>query len=131
MCAGTTAPLTYSPSYAPPEVALAMEAGIRTITARPAVDLWALGIMAFEMLTHKAVFPPLVTTKEAIWAQLTGRGRLPWEQGAPRPAESAKKLRGLRRPILQCLQRNPDDRPTAEEVLAHLRNLFDSHSSAP
>ena len=128
--AEATVSLTFSPSYAPPEAAQANERGDHTIVADAAADMWALGIMAVELLTSRPVFPPLVATRESIWAQLCGREALPWEDGAAGQREVLRQLRGLKRAVLQCLQRDPAQRPTAVEVLTHWRNLFDSRTVA-
>jgi len=124
--AGDIVPLSYSPSYTPPEVAKAVEQGEHTIVADPAADMWALGIMAFELLTTQAVFPPMVATRETIWAQLCGREALPWEDGAPEQATKVKQLQVLKRAVLECLQREPEDRPAADQVLRHWRSLFEA-----
>eukprot|EP00892_Ulva_mutabilis_P011349 jgi/Ulvmu1/8587/UM045_0030.1 len=132
-CAARSAasvPIAVSPSYAPPEVALALERKDNNITADAAADMWALGLMAFELLTGQPVFPPIVSTRESIWAKLCGREVLPWEDGAPQQAEKLAQLRGLKRAILQCLQRHPSQRPTAEQVLTQWRTLFDSRTAA-
>eukprot|EP00892_Ulva_mutabilis_P005565 jgi/Ulvmu1/3380/UM158_0003.1 len=92
--------------------------------------MWALGLMAFELLTGERVFPPIVSTRESIWAKLCGREVLPWEGGAPRQAEKLVQLRGLKQAVLQCLQRHPSDRPTAEQVLTQWRTLFDTRLPA-
>eukprot|EP00892_Ulva_mutabilis_P006499 jgi/Ulvmu1/4220/UM019_0199.1 len=128
MCANEVG-ITFSPSYAPPEVALAAERGDHTIVADSASDMWALGLMAFKLLTGKPVFPPIVSTKESIWVQLCGWKVLPWEDGAAGQAEMVAQLRGLRRAILQCLQRAPGYRPTAAQVLTNWRTLFDSRTA--
>ena len=127
--AGETVPITFSPSYAPPEVALALEHRKSVISADGAADMWALGIMAFELLNNEPVFPPIVSTRETIWAQLCGREVLPWEDGAAQQAVKLSQLRGLKRTILQCLQRQPAERPTAEQVLTQWRTLFDSRTA--
>ena len=43
--------------YAPPEVALALDAGKRTITVDAAIDVWALGVMAFDLLATHPMYP--------------------------------------------------------------------------
>ena len=129
MHAGASVPITFSPAYAPPEVALALESKNGVITAHGAADIWALGIMAFELLTNEPVFPPFVSTRETIWAQLCGREVLPWEDGAGQQADKLSQLRGLKQAILQCLKRQPTERPTAEQVLTQWRTLFDSRTA--
>ena len=124
--AGDTVPLMYSPLYATPEVAQAVERGDRTIVADAAADMWALGVMAFELLTHQPVFHPWSTTRGTIWAQLCGREALPWEDGAPEQATKVKQLQVLKRAVLECLQREPEDRPAADQVLRHWRSLFEA-----
>ena len=120
--------LTFSPAYAPPEVAEAVERGARTIVADTAADIWSLGIIAFEMLTGEPVFAPLLSTRESIWAQLCGREELPWEAGDPQHAARVRALKALKTAVLQCLERRPEYRPTAGQVLSQWRNLFESHT---
>eukprot|EP00892_Ulva_mutabilis_P004133 jgi/Ulvmu1/2091/UM124_0006.1 len=73
----------------------------RTIAAEETADMWALGLIAFELLTSEMVFPPLLCTRETIWAKLCGREVLPWEDGAPEQKQKLAQLRGLKRAILQ------------------------------
>ena len=122
-------PITYSPAYAPPEIARAIESGARLAVADAAADMWALGVMAFELLTGERVFPPMASTQESIWNQLCGRAALPWEAGAAGHTGRVRTLRALKQAVLQCLERLPEDRPTAEQVLQNWRNLFDSHTA--
>eukprot|EP00892_Ulva_mutabilis_P008436 jgi/Ulvmu1/5965/UM026_0088.1 len=126
---GATVPLAFSPAYAPPEAAVAEERGDSTIMADPAADVWALGVMAFELLTSEPLYTPMVATRASIWAQLCGREALPWEAGAPQQAAKLSQLHGLRRGVLLCLQRDPAARPSAQEVLVQWRDLFNSRTT--
>lgn len=55
-CAGITARLTLSLKYAAPETITALEAGCHTIHVDAAVDIWAIGVIAFELLTGERAF---------------------------------------------------------------------------
>ena len=48
---GSRAPLTYSPTYAAPEVLHADELCAEVVEVFPEVDVWSLGVLAFELLT--------------------------------------------------------------------------------
>jgi hypothetical protein len=56
-----------------------------------------------------------------------GRQPMPWE--APGAAERVKKLRGFKRHIMQCLDRDPWSRPTADAVLMAWRHMFDARTT--
>lgn len=56
--ASAAAPLLFKPPCAPPEVARAYASGAEVAPATPALDAWALGVLAFEMLSHRSVFAP-------------------------------------------------------------------------
>jgi serine/threonine protein kinase len=92
--------------------------------ATGAADIWALGVVAFELLTGEWVFPE-GTTPDAFRAVLLGKAPLPWEEGVEGAEERRQKLRGLRRIVMPCLDRDPSKRPTAEQVLRSWWNLFD------
>ena len=137
--AGTTAPLPPPLRYAPPEVALPYQAGDRTIHVDAAVDIWAIGVIAFELLTSAAVPGVPLRSLPSAAPQLTaagpglgdaaaaaaadtlaGRALLPWELGAPGSQQQLKKMRGLKGSVLWCLERDPERRPTAAELCASL-----------
>ena len=122
--AGVTAPLSFSLTYAPPETVAAHEAGQRTIISDAAADMWALGIISFELLAMRRAFPRTLG-RAAVTAQLAGRAPLPWEEGnfELRPVP---ELRILRRSVLACLARDAAQRPTSAELLAMWNNLFDA-----
>ena len=47
--AGTMASLSFSPRYAAPEMLMSFEARQAQVLAAPAVDMWAIGIIAYEV----------------------------------------------------------------------------------
>jgi serine/threonine protein kinase len=118
----------FSLRYAPPELVLAMEAGQSSVRVRAALDVWALGIVAFELLTRSRAFPPGLP-RERICAQLAGREPLPWEDPAQQEP-LLRRLRGLRRSVLSCLDREPDARPSAAAVLGLWTSIFRASTGA-
>jgi serine/threonine protein kinase len=122
-CAGKDTPLVCTPAFAAPEVVHAYEAGARLVHVAPPIDIWALGIIAYEMLTETQVFPG-GTPHSVIFAHLAGREPLPWKRGEAAEG-SLGKLRMFRASVLQCLQRDPAQRPTIEELLRGWDTIFD------
>eukprot|EP00892_Ulva_mutabilis_P005656 jgi/Ulvmu1/3462/UM016_0082.1 len=125
---GTIASLSYSLRYTPPEVVRELEAGHKTIKVDPAVDIWAIGVIAFELLTGARALPssgmdPDAAEQAALDA-ISGRTPLPWEQEDAAPA--LEKLRGLKRTVLRCLERDPARRPSSEALLASWDHTFDN-----
>jgi serine/threonine protein kinase len=92
-----------------------------------AADMWALGVIAFELLTGQRTFP-FGTTKHQVFDQISGRSPLPWEDPAGY-TQRAAALRGLRRSVMLCLSRDPAQRPSAERLLVAWNHMFDSFSS--
>jgi len=120
--AGTTRGLSYSLQYAAPEILAAVEAHETAIETAAAADIWALGIIAFELLTNSRAFP-IGTTRQAITDQVLGREAAPWEQN-PRAVGAA--LRGMRKSVLWCLQRDPKRRPTSAQLVEGWEHMFDT-----
>lgn len=131
--AGSTEGLSFSRKYAAPEVVHALEAGSRSMTVDSAVDVWALGVIAFELLTGERAFPAFnmsaAECERAAQEGIAGRAQLPWEGDTPEVALRLKKLRGLSRSVLQCLHRSPAERPTAAALLSAWDHMFDSMHS--
>jgi Protein kinase domain len=126
--AGSEAPLLYSVQYAPPEVIAAAARGKRTVVASGAVDVWALGVVAFELLTRSRVFPPFNDRRDDMVAKLLGRGKLPWEEeGAAK--QVLPQLRALKRSVLACLARDPARRPDGLEVHGKWAGLLEEETA--
>jgi serine/threonine protein kinase len=98
--------------YAAPETVAALEAGQRGIVVDAAVDIWAIGVIAFELLAGERAFPTGSRNLAQVRACLAGRAPLPWERGSAGAPARLKKMRGLKRtvrppplPSLCCLAR--------------------------
>ena len=120
--AGTMRGPSYSLQYVAPEVLAAVEAGDASIETSAAADIWALGVIAYELLTNSRAFG-MGTTRAVITAQVLGREAAPWEQ---EPRAVGAKLRGLRRSVMSCLQRDPEQRPTAAQLVEGWEHMFDT-----
>jgi serine/threonine protein kinase len=125
--AGTQRKLSFSPLYAAPEIFEALEASAQTMTADGATDIWALGVMAFELLAKTSAFPADCDWDE-LKAMLLGKAPLPWEEGGAKHG-AVKELRGLQKTIEKCLKRDPKDRPTATELITVWTRMFDHGST--
>ena len=64
--AGTKAKISYSLGYTAPEVILAVEAGQRHMEASSALDIWAIGVVAFELLTRRRAFAPATHRSQVL-----------------------------------------------------------------
>ncbi|CAM0875255.1 unnamed protein product [Alopecurus aequalis] len=92
-------------------------------TYGPAADMWSLGCTVLEMLTRQIPYPNVEWTNAFF---KIGRGEQP-----PMPSYLSKEAQDF---IGQCVRVDPEERPTASELLAHpfvnrpLRASFDSLS---
>ena len=124
--AGEQTPLAFSLAYAAPETIEAYTAGEKQVIAYPTVDVWAVGVIAYGLLMRE-VFPPSISAGDVINA-LLGKAPLPWETATPAELKALGRLKG---PVLQCLSREPEKRPTSADLLASLqRMLFSSNTTA-
>ena len=85
----------------------------------PSLDVWALGVIAYECLADTTVFPRF-SGADAVLRCASGAAPYPWEAaGAP---DTWRKARA--RPLFEaCLQRDAQRRPSAFEVGQALRKL--------
>jgi len=104
---------TGTPAYMAPEVAL----GGNQVDGR--TDIYSLGCVAYFMLTGELVFPESSPTAIAL-AHVQKTPPLPSERvELPIP-------RGLERVIMQCLDKDPQNRPrSAQELACRLESLDD------
>jgi serine/threonine protein kinase len=115
--AGTLAQLRdVSLDFAPPEVVRALQAGKFQMKVEPSADVWALGMVAYELLTRSRAFPSGMDQDE-ICDQITGKSPLPWENEMTK-RDKLNKLKQLKPSVLRCLSRDPLERPTVEQLHA-------------
>eukprot|EP00892_Ulva_mutabilis_P012074 jgi/Ulvmu1/9239/UM005_0339.1 len=128
--AGEEAPLACTAAYAPPEVVLALDAGARRMVADTAMDAWALGVVAFELLTGRPTFDVLCDGKAVVMQQLRGEGELPWEGERYRAHPTDRRRLGVfRQPVLALLARAPQERATIAQFCSSCERLFSSPDS--
>ena len=115
--------------YAAPEVVHTLEAGNRTIHVDAAVDIWAVGVIAFELLTGERAFPVdnicAAECESLAQEAIAGRALLPWEGSSQATQQRLRKLRGLKRTVIRCLDRDPANRPTAAALVSSWDHTFD------
>lgn len=113
-------PARCTPLYAAPEVLRAADADA-DVVAHAATDMWALGVIAFEALTHGPAFEPGRRGAD-VFAAAAGRWRYPWEVAeAELPGVWRRsRLRGV---TGACLARDPAARPSAQRMLDAMQRL--------
>lgn len=137
-CAGSEQALCCLPKHMPPESASAADFGARRAPASAAGDMWAVGIIAYELFTRQPAFPgaypcsfssslhacahstrsaPSATQQQRTRDQLLGRAPLPWERGAPGVAARLACMGEFGDGVLACLSRDPQRRISAEQLL--------------
>lgn len=100
---GETAPMFGTPPYVAPE-------RLTGAKAEGATDVYALGVMLFEMLTGHTPYP------EMTWAELETADR----SGPPPRPRVPGMPRRVARLCRRCIAADPMVRPSAEEITAEL-----------
>ena len=107
--------------YRPPEFLAASEkaaaAGAAAVApAAAAADIWAFGVIAYELLTGTPAFPH-GSSRTDICDQVSGRAPLPWEEGSDSRGAIEGQLGNMHTIVLRCLSRATSERPTAQGVV--------------
>lgn len=126
----TGAPIcsTSTINYAPPEVISSAWAGapIQSCTAAAAMDVWAFGVLAYELILGRRAFP-FAADVRAVRDAVLGRKDAPWE--VRRLAEGSQRLRRAQGVIEACLRRDPAQRPPAAAVASAMRAMREEFPS--
>jgi Protein kinase domain len=128
ICAGSVARLTYSLAYSAPETLRALNEGAQMVVAQTALDMWAVGVIAYELMIGHAAFPQGEWMKWDIHAAAVGKRAYPWESDIG-TFRNIPELRALKPAIFKCLARDAVDRPSSAGFLALLNGLFDHHGT--
>lgn len=120
--------LTFSPAYCPPETLSEVHAGSTYVTAQRAADMWAVGVIAYELCINHPVFTPMLWPRAAVVQAALGLHPYPWEVKVG-SFSNLPELRALGRVVRACLSRNPAKRPSAEDFLRDLNHLYDERSA--
>ena len=100
--------------YCPPEAVRAKREGAAAFEVSEAADVWALGLISFELLTRKKPF--LFMSALDIEERLCGVTLMLWEGEDAETQQMLKPLGFLRETVLACLHRDPSQRPRAADV---------------
>jgi serine/threonine protein kinase len=101
---------------AAPEVLLAAESNTPVLAADTATDIWALGVIAFELISSQHLFPP-GTSQATIRGAIFGAKPMPWEN-IPEHRRTP-----LQASVMKCFAREPTERPRAATLAAEWREL--------
>ena len=91
-----------------------------TVTAYPSQDVWAIGVLAFEMMSGKPLFPP-GSTPAQVKQILLGQLPFPHEEDP----DVWRKVGKLKELVQRMLSRDASQRPSAAEVSAKVDAMAD------
>lgn len=96
--AGSKVPVSFTLKYAAPETVQAFTRGREAVVADTAVDMFAFGIMCFELLTRRPYYPKECSGQE-VGEMLSGSRRLPHESMDDATARRLGVLRSCAPPL--------------------------------
>jgi serine/threonine protein kinase len=111
-----------TPLYAPPEVVSRHAPGEKdkNVKVDPAHDIWALGVMVFECICNKP-HGWCDISMDPIQMAL-GTQQYPWE-GVKEQQPRAWQRSSLRSLAVQCVDRDPSKRPSAEQIVRGIKRM--------
>eukprot|EP00892_Ulva_mutabilis_P008637 jgi/Ulvmu1/6145/UM277_0004.1 len=124
---GSVASLVFSIKYAAPELIQALEAGDTTIIVDAAVDVWAIGVIAFELLTGERICA--TQNVSAVQDALAGRSLLPWE-GLGQHGAAAREAAGAAAVRSSLSAARPDKAANCRSAGAVLGPYVRQHADA-
>lgn len=117
-------------AYSPPETLFALHAGAHTITSDTASDLWAIGVITYELVLGRPAFPAREWSRNELTRAALGELAYPWEErGCPGQFRHIPEARALSSALRACLNRDPSRRPTAAALQLRLNQLFDESAT--
>lgn len=127
---GAVSRLTFSVSYSPPETLMTLRSGARSIKSDPATDIWAIGLVAYELIHRQRAFREFSWTFTDVLDAAAGAKAYPWEE-RPGTFKRDPELRALGSVVRACLARDAAARPTAEQLVQKFHRLFDGTTMGP
>lgn len=112
---GLPTPLNITLTYAAPELVAADANGEKVVHSSPAADMWALGVLAYEMFAGEPLFQSRCSEEEVV-AMLLGYKPLPWEAN-PAMISQHVHSHAAGRLVRHLLRRNPEERWHIQEVM--------------
>jgi serine/threonine protein kinase len=101
-------------TYAAPEIIKAAESSRRSVVVDASADVWALGVIALELVTRERAFPEFPGDADIAEAErfknvicdcLLGRKKFPWEGDGAEARHVGEELRSLKRTV-RCVYRH-------------------------
>jgi len=116
-CSGSMANMALCKRYSPPEVVEADHDGVRRFKVDSAVDIWAIGVIACELITGKRAFVHQQDAAPEGLSDASPPAPRTWNLSAA-VKDSLSETPGLADIIEQCLRVDPHMRPSAKELRA-------------